>query len=226
MLPPDLSTAETDLLACLRAALAAEAAGHWTVELRFEGLRILPVALRLAEALGTAHPNRRLLFPDAGAAALACRDAPALAGQIGSFSDQIRLQGETGSDGLLLLVAPGQADYEQVERLCGQHRGALVLLNPNLEDAAVGIGSVARARRKGFLSLWRPAYALVPMAASALRRAFPEPWELYRLDADGFRLVASFEQKPDGEQQAEALGEGGAAAGLRSLGQLIEGLQR
>ncbi len=226
MLPPDLRTAESELLASLEAALASEAAGHWSVELRFEGLRILPVALRLAEALGSAQAELRLLFSDAGAAALACRDAPALASRIGSYSDQIRLQGETGSEGLLLLVTPGQADYEQVERLCGQHRGPLVLLNPNLEDAAVGIGSVARARRKGFLSLWRPAYALIPMASSALRRAFPDPWELYRLDPDGFRPVASFEQKPDGEQQAEALGEAGAAAGLRSLGQLIEGLQR
>jgi hypothetical protein len=196
------------------------------VELRSEGLRILPVTLRLTEALGSGHSDLRLLFPDAGAAALACRDAPALASLTGSFSDQIRRQGEAASEGLLLLVAPGQADYEQVERLCGQHRGPLVLLNPNLEDAAVGIGSVARARRKGFLSLWRHAYALIPLATSALRRAFPDPWELYRLDPDGFRLAASFEQKPDGEQQAEALGEAGAAAGLRSLGELIEGLQR
>jgi hypothetical protein len=102
----------------------------------------------------------------------------------------------------------------------------VVLLNPALEDAAVGIGSVARQRRRGFLSLWQAAYALIPQGGSALRRAFPGPWELYRLDPDGYRPAAQFEQKPDGEQQAEALGEGGAAAGLRSLGQLIEGLQR
>ena len=59
-----------------------------------------------------------------------------------------------------------------------------------------------------------------------MRRAFPEEWELYRLDPDGFRRVAGFTQKPDGEQLAEALGEGAAAASLRSLGQLLEGLQR
>jgi hypothetical protein len=226
MLPPDLRTAEGELLASTQAALAAGDAGHWTVELRFEGLRILPVALRLAEALTAGERPLRLLFPDAGAAALACREAPALAGSVGSFSDQMRRQGESGSEGLLLLVAPSQAEYEQVERVCGQHRGPLVALNPGLEDAAVGIGSVARARRRGFLSLWRPAYALIPQAASALRFTYPGPWQLYRLDPDGFREVATFEQKPDGEEQAEALGEGSAVAGLRSLGQLIEGLQR
>jgi hypothetical protein len=226
MLPPDLRAAEAELLASLQAALSAEPSGRWTAELRFEGLRLLPVALRLAEALGRGERNLRLLFPDAGAAALACREAPPWRDAIASFADQIRRQGEGGSEGLVLLVAPSQAEYETVQRLCEQHRGPVLLLNPSLEDAAVGIGSVARQRRRGFLSLWQVAYALIPQSGSALRRAFPDPWELYRLDADGFRRVAEFEQKPDGEQQAEALGETGAAAGLRSLGQLLEGLQR
>ena len=225
MLPADLRTAEAQLLDALRAALAAEAAGRWTVELRFEGLRLLPVALRLSAALAEGG-DTTLLLPDAGAAALARRDAPDLAAPIASFSDHPRRQGEGGSEGLLLLVAPSQAEYDTVEALCGRHQGPVVLLNPALEDAAVGIGSVARQRRRGFLSLWQAAYALIPQGGSALRRAFPGPWELYRLDPDGYRPAAQFEQKPDGEQQAEALGEGGAAAGLRSLGQLIEGLQR
>jgi hypothetical protein len=225
MLPADLRTAEAQLLSALKAALAAEPTGRWTVELSFEGLRLLPVALRLAAALAE-RGDTTLLLPDAGAAALARRDAPDLAAGVASVSDHLRRQGEAGSEGLLLLVAPSQAEYETVEALCGRHRGPVVLLNPALEDAGVGIGSVARSRRRGFLSLWQAAYALLPQADSALRRAFPDPWELYRLDPDGFRAVASFEQKPDGEQQAEALGQGGAAAGLRSLGQLIEGLQR
>lgn len=38
-----------------------------------------------------------------------------------------------------------------------------------------------------------------------MRRAFPGSWELYRQDTDGYRLVESFEQKPDAEQQALAL---------------------
>lgn len=229
MLPPDLRTAEAEAFDALQQALASASAGRWTVELRFEGLRLLPVALRLFATLQAAAPLGRLLLPDAGAAALARRDAPERAGSIASFADQIRLQGEDGSADLLLLVAPSQAEYEQVEKLCAAHRGPVVLLNPALEDAAIGIGSVARQRRRGFLAEWRPAYALIPQETSALRRAFPQPWQLYRLDADGFREVASFEQKPDAEQQAQAL-SGGAEPGLgdnlRSLGQLIEGLQR
>jgi hypothetical protein len=226
MLPADLRAAETEALAALSSALAEAPNGRWTLELRFEGLRILPVALRLADQLPRGGKDLRLLFPDAGAAALARRDGGELASCIASFADQRRRQEQGASEGLLLLVRPSQAEYEDVEAVCSNHRGAAVLINPTLVDASVGVGSVARQRRRGFLAQWQAAYALIPESDRALRRAHPGPWELYRLDPDGFRPVAEFEQKPDGEQQAEALGEGGAAAGLRSLGQLIEGLQR
>lgn len=303
MLPADLHAAEAQLRQALDGALAAEPRGRWTVELRFEGLRLLPLALRLATDLRVARPELRLLFPDAGAAALAQRDAPDLAGALGSFGDERRRQrdrqaaeaavtgdsmatpagsvpadsvaagvAEAGAaepapaadqvaakapveaeaesvrpgsaepaaanpglgrdpgdgSGLLILVAPAQSEYSEVEALCGEHRGPVVLLNPSLEDAAVGIGSVARQRRKGFLAQWRCAYALVPQPASALRHAHPGPWELYRLDPDGFRAVASFERRPDGEEQEQVLAGGaapGLGANLRALGDLIEGLQ-
>jgi hypothetical protein len=102
------------------------------------------------------------------------------------------------------------------------------MLNGSLEDAAVGIGSVARERRRGFLSQWQPAYALQPLDGSALRFAFPGPWELYRQDPDGFRLAATFEQRPDLEMQLAALaGEDGPglAGNLRALDAFVEGLR-
>jgi hypothetical protein len=161
MLPPDLRSAEAETLTAVRSALAAEPHGRWTVEWRFEGLRLLAPALRLAgDLLTEAGRGGRLLFADEGAAALARRESEILAPRIASYGDERRRQcddsgvnsGEGGGEGLLLLVAPSQAEYDLVEALCGAHRGAVVLLNPNLEDAAVGIGSVARQRRKGFLS--------------------------------------------------------------------------
>ena len=246
MLPPDLRSAEAETLTAVRSALAAEPRGRWTVEWRFEGLRLLAPALRLAgDLLTETGRGGRLLFADEGAAALARRESEILAPRIASFGDERRRQGEAGGEGggeagganggegsgegLLLLVAPSQAEYDLVEALCGAHRGAVLLLNPNLEDAAVGIGSVARQRRKGFLSTWQTAYALLPDAESALRRAHPGEWELYRLDPDGYRLVRSFERRPDGESRAEALaGTGGVglAGQLRGLNDLLEGLQR
>jgi hypothetical protein len=233
-----LRSAEAETLTAVRSALAAEPRGRWTVEWRFEGLRLLAPTLRLAgDLLTETGRGGRLLFADEGAAALARRESEILAPRIASFGDQRRRQGEAGGegggedggDGLLVLVAPSQAEYDLVEALCAAHRGAVLLLNPNLEDAAVGIGSVARQRRKGFLSTWQTAYALLPDAESALRRAHPGEWELYRLDPDGYRLVRSFERRPDGESRAEALaGTGGVglAGQLRGLNDLLEGLQR
>jgi hypothetical protein len=228
MLPADLLTAEAEALEALLQALASSAAGRWTVEFRFEGLRLLPLVLRLNTSLLAKGVELRLLFADMGATALARRDAGEAMTNIASFGDQSRLQATGTTDGVLLLVGASQAEYGQVEAICAAHGGPVVLLNPNLEDATVGIGSVARQRRRGFLAQWQAAYALLPQSFSALRRAWPGEWELYRLDADGYRFVASYERKPDSEQQELALSGGqsqGLGGNLKALGDLIEGLQ-
>jgi hypothetical protein len=226
MLPADLCSAEAEALQAVEAALTADPRGLWTVELRFEGLRIMPVALRLLTALSPTRPGLRLLFPDAGAAALARRDAPDQASQLSSLGDLMRLQqADGGSEGPLMLVAPTPADYEEVEQVCAQHRGPVLLLNGRLEDAAVGIGTVARERRKGFLAGWQCAYALIPTGDGALRRAYPDDWQLYRRDPDGYRAAARFETRPDPEQQAEALAAGGVGRSLQAVDRFIEGLR-
>ncbi|WP_288917277.1 hypothetical protein [uncultured Synechococcus sp.] len=46
-LPSDLFAAEAQLLAAVLAAFNKKPKGRWSAEIRFEGLRILPVALRL-----------------------------------------------------------------------------------------------------------------------------------------------------------------------------------
>lgn len=240
MLPADLRSAETQALDCLLAALPSQARGRWTLEWRFEGLRILPVALRLCASLRAGGRPARLVFADAGSAALARRDAPELSEQIGEFRSQLRnlknhegdgVAGDAGAAAdpeILLAVSPAQPDYGDFEPLCSAHSGPVVMLNGRLEDAAVGIGSVARERRRGFLAEWQPAYVVQPLEGSALRFAYPGPWELYRQDPDGFRLAARFEQRPDLEAQLQALaGEGSLTMGgnLRALDAFIEGLR-
>lgn len=229
MLPADLAAAEAQARDALLAALVADVNGRWTVEWRFEGLRLLPLALRLARQLVAAGREPRLVFADAGAAALAKRDGPDLAERCADFNSLLREQGQENSQGLLLAVAPSPAEYGDFERLCQQHRSAVVTLNGRLEDAAVGIGSVARQRRRGFVAQWQAAYCLQPLAEGVLRRSYPDQWQLYREDVDGFRLANQFERRPDGEQIAEALaGEAGLglAGNLRALNELIDGLGR
>lgn len=233
MLPPDLFTAEAELLEALESALSQGSHSRWSVDLRFSGLRLLPVVLRLAAALQERRGPLALLFPDAGAAALARRDGPDLAPSVRSLADHQRLQAANDPAAplppLLLLVAPSLAEYEEVEAVCTAHSGPVVLINPNLEDGAVGIGRVARDRRRGFLAGWQSAYALIPQAGTALRRAHPHDWELYRLDPDGYRLAAQFDHRPDGEEQEAALqgaDSGGLGSALRSVDRLLDGLQR
>ena len=77
-LPADLAAAEAELLTALESALASQSKGRWTLDLRFEGLRLAPVALRLQRQLDQPERCCKLLFADAGATALAKRDAPDL----------------------------------------------------------------------------------------------------------------------------------------------------
>ena len=106
-LPADLLTAEADLLDALKAALTSGKGARWGATLRFENLRLLPVALRLFQALRVLDESCRLLWPDAGAAALARRDAPDHADFILDFN-QWSLGGD--SDGLVLAVGPQPSD--------------------------------------------------------------------------------------------------------------------
>ena len=224
-LPVDLLSAESDLLVAVQAALASGDGSRWGATLRFENLRLLPVALRLAEALAAAHTDLRVLWPDAGAAALARRDAPEMAAAIADFN---QWTAKADPDALLLVVGPQPSDYDVFMALCENHRGAIVMLNGRLEDAAVGIGSVARERRKGFVASWQQAYWLQPLEGGALMRSFPDDWALFRQDPDGYRWLSSSVHRPDPETLAALLaGEDpdGLKQQLGSVDRFLDGLR-
>jgi hypothetical protein len=127
-----------------------------------------------------------------------------------------------------LAVGPQPSDYDEFEAVCGEHAGPVVMLNGRLEDAAVGIGSVARERRRGFVATWQQAYWLQPLEGGALLRSYPEPWQLFRLDSDGYRRLSSFETRPDPETIAAVLaGEDpdGLKQQLKSVDRFLDGLQ-
>lgn len=226
-LPADLLQAEDQAQKALLEALAEPKHRRWSVSWRFEGLRILPAALRFARALAGQGWSPLLVWPDAGAAALARRDGGELADATASLQDVLAGRLEQRKDDLLIAVAPQPSDYEALEQVCAYWNGPVAMLNGRLEDAAVGIGSVARARRRGFVSSWQVAYWLEPLAGAALLGRFPSSWTLFRQDADGYREVASFEQRPDTEQIDLALHDGAAALGKRigAMGRFIDDLR-
>ncbi|MEB3306740.1 MAG: DUF1995 family protein [Cyanobacteriota bacterium] len=225
MLPADLRAAEAQALQALRSALNAEPNGRWTLEWRFEGLRLLAPVLRLRTALTAEGRTVQLLFPDAGAAALARRESTDQDATIFDMAELLRRQPTPSEPALILAVAPAAADYEAFEAISQRHQGGLVMINGRLEDAAIGIGSVGRERRRGFLARWQTAYLVQPLAAGALRRAYPDRWEIYREDPDGFRRVADFERKPDPEQQLLALNGAAGGDNLGAIDAFIEGLR-
>ena len=224
-LPADLLTAESDLLVAVSAAMSSGKGLRWSATLRFENLRLMPVALRLAQALKQRDGSLRMLWPDAGAAALARRDAPALANAIADFN---QWSAQPDGDALLMVVGPQPSDYDPFMALCQAHRGPVVMLNGRLEDAAVGIGSVARERRRGFMASWQQAYWVQPLDGGALLRTFPADWHLFRLDPDGYRFLAATTNRPDPEQLSALLAgddPDGLKQQLGSVDRFIEGLR-
>lgn len=213
VLPADLLEAEQRTVSALDAVIGAGRRGRWMVTWRFEGLRVMAPALRLARTLLDSSRSLLLAFPDAGAAALAKRDAPDLADSCVDFMQLQRDPAWADRGQLLLLVGAQPSDYETVEAICNLWKEPVVLVNGRLEDAGVGIGSVARSRRRGFLSTWSTAFHLEPLAQGALMLERQKEWELFRCDPDGYRWIQRFEQRPDPEQIDAALSP--SADGLR-----------
>jgi hypothetical protein len=163
-----------------------------------------------------------MVWPDAGAAALARRDAEDLKDVILDFNQLKRSEGDSPDTRLFLAVNPSPADYEEFQALCENHAGAVLMLNGRLEDAAVGIGSVARERRKGFVASWQQAYWLQPLEGGALMRCFPDDWHLYRLDPDGYRQLEVLPERPDPDITAALL----AGEDPDSIKQQLSGVDR
>ena len=71
------------------------------------------------------------------------------------------------------------------------------MFNGLLDNLSVGIGSVARERRKRFVSTWSNIYWLEPLAKGAILMAYPNDWLLFSSSPDGYRFERDFKQKPE-----------------------------
>ena len=214
-------------LASLKQALSDRQQRRWTVTWRFEGLRLLQPALRLATALETGGDEVVLGWPDAGSTALAQRESPELAAHCFALKDLVSSSDPEITGRTLLAIGPQPSDYEMVEQICNSWQGAVILLNGKLEDAGVGIGSVARGRRKGFLSIWRSAFHLEPLAEGALLQTEKEMWHLFKADPDGYRFLGTMPSKPDAEAIGMALNGDSDSLGrqLGAVDRFIEDLR-
>lgn len=201
-----------DLPAAVAAALAAteRALADGLTRLQIE-LLIPEIALEAQELarqftplFASAGPNLRVLFPDAGAAALARRDWGETVFQVGDLgSRNTPVDSKIApEDEAYLVVGASAVEVNTVERLCelAEHR-PVVLLIPQLEDVSiVGIGYAARQLRERFLSSLTSSYYFRPLDGAAVLRDYPSLWRVYQQDEDGaYQLLTERGEKPLGE---------------------------
>tara|TARA_Y100001968_G_C19342842_1_gene710462 strand:- start:25 stop:657 length:633 start_codon:yes stop_codon:yes gene_type:complete len=197
-LPIDLKAAEQQLFQALTKALSDSRYNRISCNLKFEGLRIMPISFRISNFLDQNDISHHLVYSDVGASSLAKKEMPNLTSKIYSINEITRKN--LPSDSLLVVISPKYFDYEEYEKMCLSYSGVILMVNGQLEEAAVGIGSVARARRKGFISSWKDIYWLEPIRNGALMHIYPNDWFLYKLVSKGYEYVNSFPNKPNNEQ--------------------------
>ena len=198
ILPSDLREAETNLFESFQSYFLSNSEQSFlSINLKFEGLRINPIIFRLYNKLTEIKLDNVLLWADAGGAALAKRDNPELANKIFTFKEFTNSTDSLNS--LLIVCSPQPYDIEMFEQVCSHTNSTVIMVNGKLEDPIVGIGSVGREMRKRFAEKWKVIYFVQPLSMGALLKRFPNEWELFKLNPDGYSFVKSFDKRPDDE---------------------------
>jgi hypothetical protein len=169
-------------------------------EIELQAQSIAQQFIPILEAAGT---QLKVLFPDAGSAALAQRDwgeTSCRVTDIGTSRSPVETRIEP-DDEQFLVVSPSPVEVAQVEQL--SHIAGdrpVILLNPRLEDVAIiGIGYAARQLRERFISKIESCYYLKPLDGAALYRCYPSMWEVW-LEKDGsYQRIAQEPTKPVGD---------------------------
>ncbi|MEA5595565.1 DUF1995 family protein [Rivularia sp. UHCC 0363] len=213
-LPRTLEDAIVQAREATQAALA-DGCTRLQVELLFPELKALPAAEQFLPVFAEYGDKLKILFADAGSAALARRDwndVPFQMLDIGTgrmATIQSKIQPE---DEIFMFVQPTSVEVPQVEKMCeeiGENR-PFIIFAPRLEDASiVGIGYTARQTRQRFISTIESCYYLRPIfEEAAVFRCYPGLWEVW-VDKDGdYQKVAELANKPSGDELDAIISDG------------------
>ncbi|MEB3360047.1 MAG: DUF1995 family protein [Synechococcales bacterium] len=202
------------------------------VEILIPELKVMPVAAQFIPAFENFENKLRVIFPDAGAAALARRDwgeKPYIIRGIQDLKADIQPEEE-----LFIFVEPSSVEVTQVEEMCNQAGDRpVIFLNPSLEDVAtIGIGYAGRQLRERFLNTFESCYYLRPLEGSALFRCYPSPWQVWRETEGDYELAGEQAQRPTAEEIERLLigdlassGETAPGATPRPRKGILSGLQ-
>ncbi|KGG12466.1 MULTISPECIES: DUF1995 family protein [Prochlorococcus] len=200
ILPQDLKQAETQLYQSTLTYLQKYPRTKFSANLFFEGLKLTPIVIRLANTLLSHDIKPLLLFPDFGSSALAQRDFPTFKSNIITFKDYLSNKNLYQDTNILIAVSPQPYDFEEFSQLCNSIDISILMFNGRLQDTAVGIGSVGRDRKSGFVASWAPSYFLKPLNMGALMYMYPYKWTLFYRSNAGYQYVNSFDKKPNDEE--------------------------
>jgi len=196
-IPNSIEEATEQAKAAVQAALT-NGITRLQVEMAIPELKHQPIAKQFLESFQS--QQLKVLFPDAGAAALARRDWD-------NPDFTIRGLGELTNpvepdDDLYLVVNPSSVEVASVEALCNDATDRpVVMLNPKLEDVSVvGIGYAARQLRERFLSQIETCYYIRPLDAAAVYRCYPGPWQIWQETAPNqYEWLVDLPNRPSGE---------------------------
>jgi hypothetical protein len=189
------------------ATLAALEAGCDRIQVEFVipeiALQAQSLALQFSSLFEEYGSGLRVLFPDTGAAALACRDWGETIFKISDLGSRfIPVDNKISEeDTIYLVVCPSSVEVNAVEKLCNlAGTRPVILLIPQLEDVSVvGIGLAARQLRERFVSTLESAYYLRSLEGAVVLRSFPSLWQVWLEKEEGYELIAQEPQKPAGE---------------------------
>lgn len=169
------------------------------VEILIPELKVQDPAYEFISIFEEYGPHLKVYFPDPGAAALARRDWGETPYIVRGMSEpKGKIQPE---DEIFFFIEPSSVEVNDVEKMCEEAGDRpVVLFIPKLEDIAiVGIGYSARQLRERFISTFESCYYIRPLEGAALFRCYPNPWQVWLEQEDGYELISETPQKPVGE---------------------------
>lgn len=201
-LPQSLEQAIAQAAVATTAAIA-DGYTRLQIELLIPELNQMSVAEQFLVEFTQFGSQLKVLFPDAGAAALARRDWGEVPFKILDVGTRAPLAEKIApEDRALLFIAPSAVEVERVEKLCElAAERPIVMLNPRLEEVAgVGIGYAGRQLRTRFLNGIESCYYLRPIENVSVFRYYPSQWQIWREAGEEFELIAEQPKKPMGDE--------------------------
>lgn len=173
----------------------------------------VPTVRALLEVFENFGPVQ-LVFPDAGAAALAKRDWKDSPGSDPSKQVIVGMEQyiPQEDDAAIVIIVPRASEVGRLATLVEEAGNTpVVMVNPDLIDMGVtGLSLNARRLRSKVIDLFDNVYYLKVFPWGVLYRRYPEPWTVWVDDekqSSGFRCITTFPEKPSTDEIQDLLDE-------------------